>query len=114
MEKSRYLCIVDAVIDMQERGFDVDFNLAGNRLLCSQHTLLVTPQDFDILEMHYFPRSRQSLYERMVYGIEVPSCGVRGILLSGTDKYTAFPEVIMGKLRSYGCGSKKGVLIKLL
>jgi len=37
----------------------------------------------------------------MVYGIEVPSCGMRGILLSGTDKYIAYPEVITMKLRSY-------------
>ena len=101
MGQSRYLCIVDAIIDMQERGFDLDFNLTGNRLLCSQHALLVGPLDFDILEMHYFPRSKQSCCERMVYGIEVPSCGMRGILLSGTDKYMAFPEVITMKLRSY-------------
>jgi len=25
MGQSRYVCIVDAIIDMQERGFDLDF-----------------------------------------------------------------------------------------
>jgi hypothetical protein len=50
----------------------------------------------------------------MVYGIEVPSCGMRGILISGTDKYTAFPEAIMVKLRSYGAGTGKGVRMRLL
>ena len=114
MEGSRFICIVDAVIDMQERGFDLDFNLTGNRLLCAQHTLLIGANDFEILEMHYFPRSRQLSCERMVYGIHVPSCGMRGILILGTDKYTAFPEVITLKLRSYVCGGRAGVQRRLL
>jgi hypothetical protein len=114
MEQSRHLCIVEAVIDMQERGFDLDFNLTGSRLLCSQYMLLVGANDFDILEMHYFPRGKQSSYERMVYGIEVPSCGMRGILISGSDKFTAFPEVITGKLQSYVSRCKPGVHSRLL
>lgn len=114
MEQSRYLCIVEAIIDLQERGFDLDFNLTGNRLLCSQYALLVGVNDFDVLEMHYFPRGRQSAYERMIYGIEVPSCGMRGILIAGTDKYTAFPEVITVKLKSYGSFCKAGIHSKLL
>ena len=109
MEGSHFFCIVDAVIDMQERGFDLDFNLSGNRLLCAQHALLIGANDFEILEMHYFPRSRQSSCERMVYGICVPSCSMRGILIVGTDKFTAFPEVITLKLRSYVPGCRVGV-----
>ena len=101
MKQGRYLCIVDAVIDMQERGFDLDFNLSGSRLLCAQHGWLVGVTDFEIAEMHYFPRGKHSSCERMVYGIDVPSCGMKGILILGTDKYTAFPEVITGKLKSY-------------
>lgn len=114
MEWPHYLCIVDAVIDMQERGFDLDFNLTGNRLLCAQYALLIGANDFEILEMHYFPRSKQSSFERMVYGISVPSCDMKGILILGTDKYTAFPEVITLKLGSYVSGSKAGVHSRLL
>jgi hypothetical protein len=101
MEQDRYSCIVSAIIDMQERGFDADFNLSGDRLLCSQLAMLVGSKDFEVVEMHYFPRSREMACEKMVYGIEVPSCGLRGILISGTNQFTAFPEVITGKLRAY-------------
>ncbi|MDO6434838.1 hypothetical protein Q4E93_29770 [Flavitalea sp. BT771] len=114
MKWHRFLCIVDAVIDMQERGFDLDFNLTGNRLLCAQQALLIGANDFEILEMHYFPRSRQSSCERMVYGICVPSCGMKGILILGTDKYTAFPEVITLKLGSYVSGRRIGIQSRLL
>ena len=114
MEGARFLCIVDVVIDMQERGFDLDFNLTGSRLLCAQYAVLISANDFEVLEMHYFPRSRQSSHERMVYGIFVPSCGMKGILIAGTDKHTAFPEVIMLKQRSYVSGGGAGVHSKLL
>lgn len=101
MEYGRYPGIVSAVIDMQERGFDADFSLTGNRLLCSQLSMLIGPGDFEVVEMHYFPRCKEAPCERMIYGIEVPSCGMRGILITGTDKFTAFPEMITGKLRTY-------------
>ncbi len=102
MEQGRYAGLVSAVIDMQERGFDADFSLTGNRLLCSQLSMLIGPRDFEVVEMHYFPRCIETPCERMIYGIEVPSCGMKGILITGTDKFTAFPEMITGKLRSYG------------
>lgn len=113
MDQGRYLCIVSAVIDMQERGFDADFSLNGDRLLCTQLSVLIRPRDFEVVEMHYFPRSRESSCERMIYGIEVPSCGLKGILITGTDKFTAFPEMITGKLRSYA-GRSRVVRSRLL
>ena len=114
MDRSRYLCLVDAIIDMQERGFDLDFHLTGHRLLCSQYALLVRADDFDVLEMHYFPQCVECPCERMVYGIEIFSCGMKGILLSGTDKLTAFPEIINHKLRSYISKSRPGIHTRLL
>jgi len=98
MFQSRYLQIADAIIDLQERGFEVDFILSGDRLFCPQHGFMIPAHEYEIVEMHYFPSSPQCSCERMVYGIAVASCMIDGILMTGSENSTAFPDAILEKL----------------
>lgn len=97
-----YVSLIDAIVDMQERGFFLDFCLIGNRLLCAQQKVFLQPEEFDILEMYRFHGDGHDQEETIVYGIESPNHSMRGILLrNDIGKKTSIPSVITRKIRKF-------------
>jgi hypothetical protein len=76
-----YLTIVDAIIDLQTRGYLFDFSPLRNKLFCAQQKCFFDPEDFDVLEKHSFQSDALPGKGTIVYGIESLSYGLRGILL---------------------------------
>jgi hypothetical protein len=81
IETTIYLTIVDAIVDLQTRGYLFDFSFLRDKLFCAQQKCFFEPEDFDILEKHSFESGDAPRKKTTVYGIESLSYGLKGILL---------------------------------
>jgi hypothetical protein len=81
MRKNNYCTIIEAISDLQARGFLLDFCLIGNKLLCAQEQCYLGAEEFDVLEMYRFHTGGLTRKETVVYAIESLSRPLKGILL---------------------------------
>ena len=75
-----YDTLSEAVTGLRERGYDLDFNLAENCLIC--HGDRFDIDQFEITEFHRFEGDTDPSDEAVVYAIESRD-GRKGILVSG-------------------------------
>ena len=75
-----YDTVSQAVNGLKSRGFNMDFNLAENCLVCNTDKFNV--QDFEIVEFYRFEGNTDPSDEAAVYAIE-SNTGLKGVLVSG-------------------------------
>lgn len=75
-----YDTVTDAVNGLKKRGFDTDFNLTENCIVCNGHKF--SPNDFEIVEVYRFEGNSDPGDEAVVYGIESTN-GMKGVLITG-------------------------------
>jgi hypothetical protein len=75
-----YDTLSEAVNGLKSRGFDMDFNLAENCLVC--HADKFNVNDFGIVEFYRFEGNTDPSDEAIVYAIESNN-GLKGVLVSG-------------------------------
>ncbi|HEX4876870.1 MAG TPA: hypothetical protein VFV31_09385 [Chitinophagaceae bacterium] len=75
-----YDTVSEAVNDMRNRGFLLDFNLQENCLVCNNDRFHI--EDFEVEEVYRFEGQTDPADEAIVFGISSLS-GVKGILVSG-------------------------------
>ncbi len=80
-----YDTVSQAVNDLKQRGYTLDFNLKGNRLECEGQNF--NSKDFEITEFHRFEGNSDPGDESVVYAIESRS-GVKGILVNAFGVYS--------------------------
>jgi hypothetical protein len=102
MRKKNYCTIVEAIWDLQARGFSLDFSLIGNKLLCAQKQCYLGAEEFDVLEMYCFHDGGLTRDETVVYAIESLSRPLKGILLnSGNQTATQMLPILRRKIRNF-------------
>ena len=82
-----YDTVTDAVNDLKVRGFDIDFNLAFDQLICSNDSIRLKPQEFEIVEVHRFEGESNPSDEDVVYAVESKDEKVKGVLTSAFGPY---------------------------
>ena len=75
-----YDTVTAAVNGLKKRGFDMDFNLSENCLVCHDDKFNVN--DFEIVEFYRFEGNSDPADEAVVYAIE-SNKGDRGVLVNG-------------------------------
>ena len=75
-----YDTVSEAVNDLKKRGFDLDFNLQENCLICHDDKFNIN--DFEITEVYRFEGNTDPSDEAVVYAIESIS-GMKGVLVNG-------------------------------
>jgi len=75
-----YQTVSEAVQDLQQRGFTVDFNLEEN--LVAFESGKFDGGDFEIVEVHRYEGDSDPGDEAVVYGIQSKK-GIKGLLVSG-------------------------------
>jgi hypothetical protein len=75
-----YDTITAAVNGLKQRGFNLDFNLAENCIIC--HEEKFNPEDFEIVEVYRFEGNTDPADEAVVYAIASKN-GLKGVLVSG-------------------------------
>lgn len=75
-----YETVTDAVSGLRKRGFNLDFNLDENCIIC--HEDKFNPEDFEIVEVYRFEGNTDPADEAVVYAIE-SNKGEKGVLVNG-------------------------------
>jgi hypothetical protein len=75
-----YDTVSEAVNGLKKRGFDVDFNLQENCIVCHGDKFAI--DDFEITEVYRFEGNTDPSDEAIVYAIESKT-GKKGVLVSG-------------------------------
>lgn len=75
-----YDTMTEAVNELKKRGFNVDFNLGENCIICNDDKFDV--KDFEIVEVYRFEGNTDPSDEAIIYAIESVN-GMKGVLVSG-------------------------------
>jgi len=79
-----YDTVTEAVQGLRQRGFEKDFSLQENCIICDE--IRYHPEDFEIVEVYRFEGDSDPADEAVVYAIESRK-GNKGILVSGYGIY---------------------------
>lgn len=98
-----YQTVVEALTDLKNRGFNLDFNLANGVLHNSDHNIRLQPEDFRICELYRFEGMSDPADNSIVYGIESEKYNVKGVFVNGYGTYSDdISEELLQKLNTPG------------
>jgi hypothetical protein len=79
-ESYHYATVSDALAQLKQKGFTVDFNLEENNL-ASEHGKFTT-DEFEVVEVYRYEGNSDPADEATVYAIKSTS-GLKGVLVTG-------------------------------
>lgn len=77
-----YDTVSEALNDLRQRGYSVDFNREYDCIVCHERQLSLQPNEFTITEVYRFEGPSDPADEAVVYAIE-SSSGEKGTLVDG-------------------------------
>ena len=77
-----YDTMTEAISDLKQRGFNIDFNVEEGKLIAANIPLALQPEEFEIAEVYRFEGETDPADEAIVYAIESRH-GQKGILVNG-------------------------------
>ena len=80
-----YDTVSQAVDELKQRGYTLDFNLQGDCLECQGQNF--NPKQFEITEFHRFEGNSDPADEAVVYAIESRN-GLKGVLVNAFGVYS--------------------------
>ncbi|WP_400193724.1 phosphoribosylpyrophosphate synthetase [Hymenobacter sp. B81] len=98
-QAKHYDTLLQAVRDLNRRGYTADFNVVDDRLYCPGLDLSLHPQEFHVREFHRFEGTSDPGDESVVYAIESDD-GICGVLVSAFGPYSEpWADELMHKLQ---------------
>ena len=82
-----YDTVTDALKGLKLRGFNVDFNIAFDKIICSKNETVLNPHEFEIVEVYRFEGDTNPDDEDVVYAIESKDGTIKGTLTSAFGAY---------------------------
>jgi hypothetical protein len=82
-----YDTVTEAVSDLKARGFNMDFNLVFDQLICSDDSVRLKPDEFEIVEVHRFEGESDPSDEDVVYAVESKDRKLKGVITSAFGLY---------------------------
>ena len=82
-----YDSIVDAINGLKQRGYTIDFNIAFDKILCSENKYCLYPADFEITEMHRFEGNSDPSDQDVIYAVESGDGILKGTITSAFGMY---------------------------
>jgi len=86
-----YDTVTDALKGLKSRGYTVDFNIAFDKIICSDNKICLNPGEFEITEVFRFEGETNPSDEDVVYAIESKDGKVKGTM---TSAYGTYAETI--------------------
>jgi len=77
-----YATKTEAIIDLQKRGYDQDFILKSEGILCVQQNELIRPEEFEITGTYRFEGKRRFCDNYIIYAIRSVENDIKGILMT--------------------------------
>ena len=79
---------VSQTIDaLKQQGYDLDFNIKQECLICHQTNTVLSPEDFELDAVYRFEGESNPDDEAVVYAISSPKFGVKGVLVNAYGLY---------------------------
>lgn len=82
-----YDTLTAALNGLKAKGYTLDFNIAFDKLVCSEGTNLLHPEDFEITEVHRFEGDTNPDDEEVVYAVESYDKKIKGTFTSAFGMY---------------------------
>jgi hypothetical protein len=82
-----YETVVDAINGLKVKGYNLDFNIAFDKIICSENKTCLNPGEFEITEVHRFEGDSNPADEDVLYAIESKNGSIKGILTSAYGMY---------------------------
>lgn len=86
--------LTDALDDLRRRGYVHDFNLHPDCIGCKEPEVQLSPDDFEITEVHRFEGSSNPDDNEVVYAITGKN-GLKGVLV---DAYGAYSDSLSAEM----------------
>jgi hypothetical protein len=82
-----YDTVTEALKDLKLRGFTIDFNIAFDKIICSENKICLNPNEFEITEVYRFEGETDPGDENVVYAIESKDNNVKGSMSGAYGTY---------------------------
>lgn len=82
-----YDTVVAALNGLKKRGYTTDFNIAFDKLICSETRVCLNPDEFEITEVYRFEGETNPSDEAVVYAVESKSKAMKGVLVNAYGVY---------------------------
>lgn len=97
-----YDTLTAAVADLEQRGYEYDFNLSADYIECKAIDIRLMPEEFEIDEFYRFEGMTDPDDSSVIYAISSPVGNLKGVII---DAYGAYAENIspelLGKLKMH-------------
>ena len=82
-----YDTVVGAINELKQKGYTIDFNIAFDKLICSENKICLNPGDFEITEVYRFEGATNPSDEDVVYAVDSKSGKLKGVITSAFGMY---------------------------
>ena len=82
-----YDTVVDALNGLKARGYTVNFNIAFDKLMCSENKICLNPNEFEIVEIHRFEGNSNPADADVVYAVKSITGDIKGVITSAFGLY---------------------------
>lgn len=82
-----YDTVTAALTGLKARGYTTDFNIAFDKLMCSDNKICLNPDEFEITEVYRFEGDSNPDDEDVVYAVESHDKKIKGIITSAFGMY---------------------------
>lgn len=79
--------VTDALRELKRKGYTVDFNIAFDKIICSDNKTCLNPDEFEIVEVHRFEGDSNPADEDVVYVIESKDKKIKGTVTGAYGMY---------------------------
>ena len=96
-----YDTVTEAIKNLTERGYTLNFNLRANQIYCADADHSLNAEEFEIDETYRFEGNTDPGDEMVVYGINAPHRGIKGILVNAFGPYSdTLSDELIAKLKA--------------
>ena len=82
-----YDTVTEALKDLKQKGYTIDFNIAFDKIICSDNKICLNPHEFEIVEVYRFEGDTNPDDEDVVYAIESKDGKTKGTMTSAFGTY---------------------------
>jgi hypothetical protein len=87
MKMQSYETVTEALKDLRGKGYSVDFNIAFDKIICSNNQICLNPDEFEITATYRFEGETNPSDEDVIYAIESKNGKVKGTMISAYGMY---------------------------
>ncbi|MEO6071131.1 MAG: phosphoribosylpyrophosphate synthetase [Chitinophagaceae bacterium] len=100
--KESYGTLSQTINGLKSEGYDKDFNIKEECLVCHSIDTALSPEDFEIDKVYRFEGESNPDDESVLYAISSPKYGVKGVLVNGYGiSSDAGSNAIVAKLQKH-------------